>query len=50
MNVCDMDDSEAIRETLKILSDDDAAAQLRRCIREAKKGSGTPWEEAKKSL
>lgn len=44
------DDYQAILETLEILSDDEAAEQLRRSINEVKEGKTIPWKEAKARL
>ena len=44
------DDYQAILETLEVLSDDKAVAQLRRSIREVKEGKTVPWKDAKARL
>ncbi|MEX2599796.1 MAG: type II toxin-antitoxin system Phd/YefM family antitoxin [Dehalococcoidia bacterium] len=44
------DDYEAIMETLAVLNDEDAVAQLRRSIQEVREGKTIPWEEAKARL
>ena len=41
---------EAILETLEVLSDEDAATQLRRALREIDAGKGIRWEAAKRKL
>jgi antitoxin YefM len=43
-------DYQAILETLEILSDNDAVAQLRRSIKEVKEGKTIPWKDAKTKL
>ena len=44
------EDYQAILETMAILSDDKAVAQLRRSIKEVKEGKTIPWQEAKARL
>jgi len=44
------EDYQTILETLEILSDDEAVAQLRHSINEVKEGKTIPWEEAKARL
>jgi prevent-host-death family protein len=44
------EDYEAISETLEILSDENAVAELRRSVQEMKDGKTIPWEEAKAAL
>ena len=42
--------TEALIETLEILSDDAMMAALRQGIKEARAGKGIPWERAKRKL
>ncbi len=44
------EDYQAILDTLEILSDDKAVAQLRRSVKEVKEGKTIPWHEAKIGL
>jgi len=44
------EDYQAIRETLEILSYNDAVEKLRRSIQEVKEGKTIPWKEAKTRL
>ena len=44
------EDYEAIMETLEVLTDDGAVAQLRRSVQEVKQGKSVPWEEARARL
>jgi len=44
------EDYQAILETLEIISDEKAVAQLRRSIQEVKEGKAIPWEETKARL
>jgi antitoxin YefM len=44
------DDYEAVRETLEILSDEEAVGQLKRSIKAVKEGKTIPWHEAKEKL
>jgi antitoxin YefM len=44
------EDYQSILETLEIISDDDAVAQLRRSIKEIKEGKQIPWQQAKARL
>ncbi len=44
------EDYQSIVETLEILSDDEAAASLRRGIQEVKEGKAIPWRKAKARL
>lgn len=41
---------EGLLETLEIVADEKAMAQLRKSLREVKAGKGIPWEIAKKRL
>jgi antitoxin YefM len=43
-------DYQVILETLEILGDDEAVAQLHRSIKEVKEGKTIPWREAKARL
>src|SRR3990170_4823833 len=44
------EDYQSILQTLEILSDDEAVEQLRRSVKEVKKGKAIPWKEAKVRL
>ena len=44
------EDYQSILETLEILSDDEAVEQLRRSVKEVKKGKLVPWQQAKARL
>ena len=44
------EDYQALKETLEMLSDDEAVYRLRRSREEVKEGKAIPWKEAKTRL